>query len=594
MTDYQKEVLEAALHYHSLGLSVIPLLPKDKKPAIKWDIYQRERATPEQITAWFSSPQEMNLGIVTGRVSGVAVIDLDGADPSAYPPTATVKTAKGWHLYYRVPDEATIPSGVRVAENTDHRGEGGYVVAPPSIHPDTNNPYVWTETLTSISDLPPFPSHMFREATREVKDNWMDMPTRSIVEGERNKEAASYAGGLLRGLPTQLWKTAGWGGLKEVNHSFSPPLEIGELRTIFKSIERKETTRRKQADQEGTAPSFEPFTLSQLYAREFSAQRWLVQDLIPFSGITALSGDSNSYKSFLAQSLAMSIVSGAKFLGHFPTTRGKVLIVDEENHESYVKQRFETLGLKASDDLLFLSQQRFRADDTEHIESLRAVIEKEQPVLVVIDSLIDVHAKNENDAPEMNRLFLSLKTLLGEDRAIVIIHHHRKAQLGQSSRPGQSMRGSSGIQGAVDAHLAVDRKGPIDIVVTQDKLRVQPQLRPFKVSVVSTEEGYTAFAYQGEDNSREEALLKVQDAILDALDKADHKLTIKELIQITGASEAQARAAAAGLVDSGEVEKTTGGHNTALYERSDKKNTDDSSQQPGLEILDESAPGEGF
>jgi len=70
------EVLNAALSYCDRGWSVIPVRP-DKKPAIKWTEYQARKATPEEIRAWWQRWPESMIGIVTGKLSGIIVIDCD-------------------------------------------------------------------------------------------------------------------------------------------------------------------------------------------------------------------------------------------------------------------------------------------------------------------------------------------------------------------------------------------------------------------------------------------------------------------------------------------------------------------------------------
>jgi hypothetical protein len=86
------------------------------------------------------------LAIRTGTASGIAVVDIDPRNggrviPELMPPTRCVRTGSdGWHLYY------AHPGGQLVAKLCGHpgidiKGDGGYVVAPPSIHPDTRRPY---------------------------------------------------------------------------------------------------------------------------------------------------------------------------------------------------------------------------------------------------------------------------------------------------------------------------------------------------------------------------------------------------------------------------------------------------------------------
>ncbi len=89
---------------------------------------------------------ELNLGWRMGlQPSGVTLvaIDVDGdrsllepieREHGALPPTLTAKSAKGWHLIYRVPDGRQVGNRVRLAPGVDVRGEGGQIVVAPSRH----------------------------------------------------------------------------------------------------------------------------------------------------------------------------------------------------------------------------------------------------------------------------------------------------------------------------------------------------------------------------------------------------------------------------------------------------------------------------
>lgn len=87
------------------------------------------------------------LAIRTGSISGLLVVDIDPRnggrfDPVIMPPTRAIKTGSdGWHLYYQHPGRH-IPSGRLLGhEGIDIKADSGYVVAPPSRHPDTGRPY---------------------------------------------------------------------------------------------------------------------------------------------------------------------------------------------------------------------------------------------------------------------------------------------------------------------------------------------------------------------------------------------------------------------------------------------------------------------
>lgn len=104
-----------------------------------------------QIEAWWRIMPDSNIGIATGKASGIVVIDIDGEQAlamlkaivdqhGALPRTAIVKTARGWHLYFTMLAGTTISCST--GAGLDVRGDGGYVVAPPSVHV-TGHVYRW-------------------------------------------------------------------------------------------------------------------------------------------------------------------------------------------------------------------------------------------------------------------------------------------------------------------------------------------------------------------------------------------------------------------------------------------------------------------
>tara|TARA_B100001989_G_C24550011_1_gene473717 strand:- start:3181 stop:3609 length:429 start_codon:yes stop_codon:yes gene_type:complete len=127
-----------ALDYSAHGFAVFPLRPRTKIPLTP-NGFKNATKNPEQIKSWWALFPDANIGIATGKVSGLWVLDVDGEYPDSLPilPSPTVKTAKGYHYYFICPTDEKIQSRSRIeGQAIDVRGDGGYVVAPPSIHPN--------------------------------------------------------------------------------------------------------------------------------------------------------------------------------------------------------------------------------------------------------------------------------------------------------------------------------------------------------------------------------------------------------------------------------------------------------------------------
>jgi len=144
---------EHALTYVRRGWKVIPLKPKEKTPLLsEW---HRKATTEERIVRrWWKQWPDANLGIVTGKDSGIFVIDIDSADgeqswtgvitevPEIPEETLEQKTGRGRQLFFLYPKKRDVRNKQNLRAGLDIRGEGGYVVAPPSIHPNGQT-YTW-------------------------------------------------------------------------------------------------------------------------------------------------------------------------------------------------------------------------------------------------------------------------------------------------------------------------------------------------------------------------------------------------------------------------------------------------------------------
>jgi len=222
---------------------------KTKKPLIKWTEYQTRKASISEIKTWLSKFPTMDIAIVTGKVSGIIVIDVEkGGDISELPPTVIAKTGGGgWHYYYKYPKEK-IGNKVRIKELTDVRSDNGYVIAPPSSH-KSGNYYTWSLS-PSIQEFEELPSKFFEDlkSDKYTKKNWKEIMKVDVNEGGRNDKATQIAGKLLNEVKN---KEFAWELLNNWNQAkCNPPLDNQELLSVWNSIVQIDSSRIQREEKE--------------------------------------------------------------------------------------------------------------------------------------------------------------------------------------------------------------------------------------------------------------------------------------------------------------------------------------------------------
>lgn len=128
--------LETALLWQSLGIATMPILARDKRPALPtWKSFQNILPSQSALRTWFESDR-YNLAVITGW-ENLVVLDFDNRDVFARwclthrAETYQVQTQRGVHIYFYCHEETECTRG----DGWDVKASGGYVLAPPSIHP---------------------------------------------------------------------------------------------------------------------------------------------------------------------------------------------------------------------------------------------------------------------------------------------------------------------------------------------------------------------------------------------------------------------------------------------------------------------------
>jgi hypothetical protein len=170
--------LQAALYYATrLGWPVFPVVPAGKRPLVARGFYSAT-VNVERIRAWWQRWPRANIGVPTGRSTGLVVLDVDAkADPEVgrngydsldrlalvrgyepLPPTRLAATGGGGlHLFYAYPAGAQVSSTTRLRglPGLDVRAEGSYIVCPPSQHASGRR-YRWIDE----GPLAPYPTFL--------------------------------------------------------------------------------------------------------------------------------------------------------------------------------------------------------------------------------------------------------------------------------------------------------------------------------------------------------------------------------------------------------------------------------------------------
>jgi putative DNA primase/helicase len=262
-------MLENALKYAQAGYPVLPL--NNKEPLIRRGSHGAS-SDEETVRKWWKRWPEAQIGIATGKISGLVVLDVDlgkeGVESSwnsliqkQVIQLDTVRArsgAGGLHLYFKYPENETVQNTVEHGGNKgiDFRGDGGYIVAPPSIHSVTGKEYLWENSIfeTTLHECPEFMYSVNATATLSY------ISAAPIPEGHRNVAMTAIAG-ILRtfGLNEEHILNV---LIQQNSERCVPPLPETELESIAKHIIKypPHNTRRGASDSLGDTVllSYEP------------------------------------------------------------------------------------------------------------------------------------------------------------------------------------------------------------------------------------------------------------------------------------------------------------------------------------------------
>ena len=438
------DLAKTAFEYAALGWRVIPLHSRAardcscsharcespaKHPRTPRGLKDAS-SDPATVREWWRRWPDANIGILTGPESGILVLDVDGKlgeqalielarRGCRLPDTFTVRTGGGGqHVYFLWPEGADVRnSQSKIAPGLDIRGQGGYVVAPPSLHASGERyevnesailPAPCPECLLSLIQSP------IAAQTRQSAPAAGAEANEPIGEGGRTPVLSSLIGKLItQGVPADGIEAAALA----LNRTFSPP-------------HHEEKIKRMVADMVKRYPAGstrECTGLNLLDGIDISEEDapWILENHIPDRTVFGIHGRPGDGKTRIALRIAADLSRGKKPFTGLPCTPRKVLILSNEDAPGRIRSLYKSMGgdldrllVENADDAWWLGD----------LKRLDAAIAQRGVGFVVVDSLASHSGKTDLNAhADTTRLLVPLRALAERHNcAIAVIHHLNK------------------------------------------------------------------------------------------------------------------------------------------------------------------------
>lgn len=475
----------------SLGLNMIPV--KEKKPLIDWQKYQAE-VTPHLVPGWMQKFPGCEWGIVTGPISDILVLDIDGEEGRKslealkveMPKTWVTKTRRGWHYYFKWDVGMTgIPTTkAGVWSGVDVRGQGGYVVAYEFIDGhgpgQTDLAQVPAWLLTALKGKP--------QEEKAYKPGWILEALQSVEVGQRTHTFARIIGRLNRD---------GWAE-EDIFALLKPHAdEYGyDLKKLYDQIVDMTT---RYADQ-SKAKEYHGKSAKTLLSEKQPIINWCVSPILPKQGIGIVAGWPGIGKSWLLLDLAIAVSTGQPWLGRFEVQKGRVMYVDEDSHDDLIRVRLNKLlnakGLPGDLGIDFYIQEGLDLTNVSDYAALQKKIEANKPSLVIMDTLSQVQSEDENTTKGMSKVFKLVKKLAHDYSCAFLFADHPRRSNGFDGGAEERLRGAVTKAGALDAGFFLTRIAD-NIMVEQIKARYTQTMKSFELKVIDTAADATEVRYLG-------------------------------------------------------------------------------------------------
>lgn len=472
--------LDAANLYASYGFSVVPIEPGLKRPPFPWKKYQETLPTKDELKKWFSKDR-FQIGIVTGRLSNLTVIDADtqeGIDfMKGHGVEPTVKTKKGFHYWFKY--NPLIPTAVRNLPGCDTRNDGGLIVAPPSPGKEL---LVDMQSL-NLGTIKDSILNLIKPKGRN-EDGWMAEVLSNLRPGNRRDSLLKIIGRLIHD---------GW----------DKPSIVAFLQPYIKQFNEEGVTEEASVavekiiddlkNKESLSNNIRFPSLDQILA--LPSPNWVIKDILPEASIAILAGLPEAGKTFVTIDLAFELsTENPKWLGKFEAHKSSVLYVDEESPLAFLQDRikacYKSRPVVDKKNITWAIRENIQLFG-EGLERFRGLMRSVRPRVVIVDSLSCVCGREENSASEMMIFFQNIKELAKEfDASFVFIDHENKGVF-QAQQAGiapslTQIRGSIVKAQVADTIFTLRRNGSV-MTLYHTKSRWAERQNPMFINLIKTE-----------------------------------------------------------------------------------------------------------
>jgi len=333
----------------SKGFSIFPCSKNGKKPITEHG-YKDASRDLSVISKWFNNNTDNNIGVPTGKMNGITVLDVDKKYGGFYslekfdvPFTPYVETGGGGRHYYFKYTPKALTGANRLGPGLDIRNDGAYVIAPPSIHA-SGEKYVWRDYDLPFAEAPDWLEST--DFAKEIKK--FVLPEGTIPKGKQDDILFRYACSLRQkhNTPAMIYEE-----IKKIisnktkcpqdeNNPFTDNDVERWIRGAFKH-ELKDGWQKKKAEAVIFLNPIDCLAFKQL---EIPPVEFWCDGMVQKKGRTMISAQNNKGKTFFILNLLASICSGQeKFLDHFDNDVGKpnALYFDFEMGESALQERLD-------------------------------------------------------------------------------------------------------------------------------------------------------------------------------------------------------------------------------------------------------------